>query len=133
MQLGAFVVNQHFVVNHYFVVSHHLVVSHYLVDWDLGNEALGMSIYVYKYIFRYYIVVIYGISQLLCVRNPAFAGMGLMDMGTDTGTGTEWAIGICTRDTHIRQPARYTIPVLNTKCHSPKWLEFNFNTTNCMT
>ena len=41
--------------------------------------------------------------------------MGLMDTGTDTATGTEWAIGICTCDTHICQPARYTMPMSNTR------------------
>ena len=40
-------------------------------DWDLGNEALGMNIYVYKYIFTNYIVVIYGIYRSYSVsENP---------------------------------------------------------------
>ena len=78
-----------------------------------------MNIYVYKYIFRYYIVVIYGISQLQCVRKPTFMGMGLTDTGTNTATDTEWAIGICTHDTCICQPTRYTIPVSNTTNDGP--------------
>jgi hypothetical protein len=44
--------------------------------------------------------------------------MGSMDMGTGMGMGmgTKKAIGIHTHDTHIRQPAGYTIvPVSNTR------------------
>ena len=78
-----------------------------------------MNIYVYKYIFTNYIVVIYGISQLQCVRKPTFAGMGLMDMGTNTATDTEWAIIIRTHDTRIRQPTRYTVPMSNTTDDGP--------------
>ena len=40
--------------------------------------------------------------------------MGPMDTGMGMGMDTKKAIGIHTRDTHIRQPAGYTIPVSNT-------------------
>ena len=57
---------------------------------------------------------IWYIAATVC-KKPAFAGMGLTDMGTDTATGTEWAISIRTHDTCIRQPTGYTISMSNTK------------------
>jgi hypothetical protein len=44
-------------------------------------------------------------------KNPLFAGMGLTDMGTGTATDTKKGICTRTRDTRIRVPGRFPVPV----------------------